>query len=114
MAERARCVPTSEPFITALMTPPPERRRCCCPPSFYANRIPVLHLFPGAHERYHTPDDTAETLNYPGAAQVVDFTSRIVETLARGEATPKYARVTSAPAMEGDSRGYGAYLGTIP
>jgi TolB protein len=82
--------------------------------SFYAKRIPVLHLFTGAHERYHTPDDRAETLNYPGAARVVDFTSRIVETLARGEVTPTYARVASAPAMEGDSRGYGAYLGTIP
>ena len=82
--------------------------------SFYAKRIPVLHLFTGAHERYHTPDDRAETLNYPGASRVVDFTAGIVETLARGDVTPTYARLAAAPALEGDSRGYGAYLGTIP
>jgi TolB protein len=34
--------------------------------------------------------------------------------LAAGRATPQYARAASAPAMEGDSRGYGAYLGTVP
>jgi Tol biopolymer transport system component len=82
--------------------------------SFYAKRIPVLHLFTGAHERYHTPDDRAETLNYSGASRVVDFTAGIVERLARGDVTPTYARLAAAPALEGDSRGYGAYLGTIP
>jgi Tol biopolymer transport system component len=82
--------------------------------SFYAKRIPVLHFFTGAHERYHTPDDKPSTLNYAGAAQVVDFTARVVASLLRGEVTPTYARVAAAPALEGDSRGYGAYLGTIP
>jgi TolB protein len=82
--------------------------------SFYAKHIPVLHFFTGAHERYHTPQDTADTLNYPGAVRVADFTTRIVTTLARGKVTPTYARLASAPAMEGDSRGYGAYLGTVP
>ncbi len=82
--------------------------------SFYAKRIPVLHFFTGAHERYHTPDDKWNTLNYAGAARVVEYTADVVTTLLRGDTTPAYARVAVAPAFEGDSRGYGAYLGTIP
>ena len=82
--------------------------------SFYAKRIPVVHFFTGAHARYHTPDDKWNTLNYSGAAKVTEFTADVVTSLVRGEVTPKYARVAAAPALEGDSRGYGAYLGTVP
>jgi Tol biopolymer transport system component len=82
--------------------------------SFYAKRIPVLHFFTGAHERYHTPEDKWDTLNYEGAARVTDFTAQMVEKLVRADVTPTYARAAAAPALEGDNRGYGAYLGTIP
>jgi Tol biopolymer transport system component len=82
--------------------------------SFYAKQIPVLHLFTGAHERYHTPADVADAVNYEGIAKSVDFATSIMMHLAAGRVTPQYARATSAPAMEGDSRGYGAYLGTVP
>ena len=82
--------------------------------SFYAARVPVLHLFTGAHERYHTPDDKADTLNYAGMEKVVDFGTSILMHLGAARATPQYARASAAPAMEGDSRGYGAYLGTVP
>jgi Tol biopolymer transport system component len=82
--------------------------------SFYAKQIPVLHFFTGTHERYHTPDDDADFVNFAGAARVAELTARMAAALARGEVTPTYARSTAAPAMQGDSRGYGAYLGTIP
>jgi len=82
--------------------------------SFYAKQIPVLHLFTGAHERYHTPEDVADSINYAGMEHVVDFGTSVMMHLAAGKATPQYARAASAPAMEGDSRGYGAYLGTVP
>jgi Tol biopolymer transport system component len=82
--------------------------------SFYAKQIPVLHFFTGTHERYHTPDDDADFVNFAGAARIAELTARVAEALARGEVTPTYARATTAPAMEGDSRGYGAYLGTVP
>jgi Tol biopolymer transport system component len=82
--------------------------------AFYAKNIPVLHFFTGTHERYHTPDDDAGSLNLAGIAKTADVTARIATALARGEVTPSYARASAAPAMEGDSRGYGAYLGTIP
>ena len=82
--------------------------------SFYAKQIPVLHFFTGSHERYHTPDDDADAVNFAGAARTAELTARVAATLARGEVTPSYARSAPAPAMSGDSRGYGAWLGTIP
>jgi Tol biopolymer transport system component len=82
--------------------------------SFYAKQIPVLHFFTGTHERYHTPDDDADAINFAGAAKVADLTARVAASLAKGETNPTYARVSAAPMMEGDSRGYGAYLGSIP
>lgn len=82
--------------------------------SFYAEGIPVLHFFTGAHELYHTPGDDADTLNYEGIGRIAELTALLGDELARLEKAPVYARASSAPAMEGDSRGYGAYLGTIP
>ncbi len=82
--------------------------------SFYAVHIPVLHLFTGAHERYHTPEDVPEAINFAGIERVVDLTTNIAASLRSGKTVPQYARAASAPAMEGDSRGYGAYLGTVP
>jgi len=82
--------------------------------SFYAKGIPVIHLFTGAHDAYHTPDDKPATVNAEGGALVTRFTESLVNELARREKPPVYARSTTAPAMSGDSRGYGAYLGTVP
>jgi Tol biopolymer transport system component len=83
--------------------------------SFYAKQVPVIHFFTGTHERYHTPEDKAEFLNYAGAAKVVELTAAVADEIALGRVTPAYKRTTAAaPAMEGDSRGYGAYLGTVP
>jgi aminopeptidase YwaD len=82
--------------------------------SFYAVKVPVLHFFTGAHDRYHSPEDVADAINFAGEERIVALISKIVAGVARGETTPHYARAQSAPAMQGDSRGYGAYLGTVP
>jgi len=83
--------------------------------SFYAKQVPVIHFFTGTHERYHAPEDKAEFLNYAGAAKVIELTAAVADEIAAGRVTPVYTRTTAAaPAMEGDSRGYGAYLGTVP
>jgi Tol biopolymer transport system component len=82
--------------------------------SFYAAGIPVLHLFTGTHEQYHSPEDKAATLNAEGAARIAELTAVLASRVARGDATPVYARASAPPAREGDSRGYGAYLGTVP
>jgi len=82
--------------------------------SFYASMVPVLHLFTGAHEQYHTPDDDAATVDAHGAARVALFGTSLASDLALRPARLTYARSTSGPLFGGDSRGYGAYLGTVP
>jgi Tol biopolymer transport system component len=82
--------------------------------SFYASGIPVLHLFTGAHDAYHTPADDPDTVDAAGAARVALFTEALAARLARDPARPTYARSTAGPPLEGDSRGYGAWLGTVP
>src|SRR5256886_2451654 len=82
--------------------------------SFYAVGVPVLHLFTGAHEQYHSPEDKPATVNPEGAAKVVSFAVSLGEGLASASSRPQYVRASSGPAMGGDSRGYGSYLGTIP
>ena len=82
--------------------------------SFYGRQVPVIHFFTGTHDRYHTPDDDAQFLNMAGVAQIAEMTARTAVAIARADVTPKYVKATSAPPMEGDSRGYGAYLGTVP
>ena len=82
--------------------------------SFYASGIPVIHFFTGSHQEYHTPEDDAKTLNAPGAATVERFSAAILERIMQAPARLTYVRTSSGPAMAGDSRGYGAYLGTIP
>jgi Tol biopolymer transport system component len=82
--------------------------------SFYDRGVPVIHLFSGAHEQYHTPEDDYETLNLEGGGQVVTLLAGALEGLVTAPQKLTYVKASSAPTMGGDSRGYGAYLGTIP
>jgi Tol biopolymer transport system component len=80
--------------------------------SFYMRGVPVLNLFTGSHDDYHTPRDTADKVNHAGIAAV----SRLVGRLAEGLADPA-ARLTyreqprQAPSPR---RGRRVYVGTIP
>ncbi len=50
--------------------------------SFTAGKIPVLFFFTTLHREYHTPADTADTLNIEGAVRVVDLVHRIAFDVA--------------------------------
>jgi len=82
--------------------------------SFYEKRVPVVHLFSGTHEEYHTPDDDLETLNLTGGTQVMSLLDGVVRALAVRPDKLTYVRSESGSTLQGDSRGYNAYLGTIP
>jgi membrane-associated protease RseP (regulator of RpoE activity) len=83
--------------------------------AFYLKEVPVLSFFSGAHEDYHRPTDTADKLNYEDLERVGSFVGALLDTLARSEDRPAYARVarTAQPAG-GDRDTLRAYLGTIP
>ncbi|MCI0436985.1 MAG: M20/M25/M40 family metallo-hydrolase [Gemmatimonadetes bacterium] len=83
--------------------------------SFYARDVPVLHFFTNVHADYHRPSDDWQRIDAPGlervAGLVADITSAVANrrpalTLVRGAGTP--------PANPSTSRGYGAWLGSVP
>ena len=80
---------------------------------FFEAGIPAIHFFTGVHGDRHQPSDTPDKLNATGMAQV----ARIAEHLARNVSVlgGRLAfQKNAAPPGEGDTRGFGASLGTIP
>lgn len=83
--------------------------------AFYLKEIPVLSFFSGAHEDYHRPTDTPDKLNFEDLERVGSFVGALMDTLARSEDRPPYARVArSTQPAGGDRDTLRAYLGTIP
>ena len=71
--------------------------------SFYAKDIPVMFLFTGIHEDYHTPKDDADLINYEGEKLIADLTYDMIvdianrsEALKYKEAGPKEQRSASS------------------
>ena len=81
--------------------------------SFYVKQVPILSLFTGSHEDYHTPGDRPEKLNYPGTRKIASFLSRIAVQLLEDPDRPDYQEM-SDPRRRGARSGLRAYLGTIP
>ena len=81
--------------------------------SFYLKGVPVLNAFTGAHADYNTPRDTAEKLNYDGAARITQLMGAMTLALATRERPPDYI-ATAKPAGSPSRRNLRAYLGTIP
>lgn len=81
--------------------------------SFYAQKIPVLFFFTGAHEDYHKPTDTADKINYEGLERVTNFVAEIVKAIDQNPKKPTYAVAKNSGAGEG-RRGFNVSLGTMP
>jgi acetylornithine deacetylase/succinyl-diaminopimelate desuccinylase-like protein len=80
--------------------------------SFYARKIPVLHLFTGSHTDYHRPTDTAEKINYDGLVRIARLVADVVRDLATAAERPGYIEVASKQfARGGVDR---PYFGSIP
>jgi Tol biopolymer transport system component len=79
---------------------------------FYAAGVPVLHLFTGAHEDYHKPSDDAELINAAGGARIANLVANLAADLTAIDGLTY--KESEAPTPQGDVRGYGASLGTIP
>jgi hypothetical protein len=80
---------------------------------FYARGIPSLHLFTGAYDDYHSPDDDLVNLNFAGLAAITEYAANVAGELSKIDLlTPVVgAEEPSPPEM---SRGSGAFLGIVP
>ncbi len=81
--------------------------------SFYLAQVPILSAFTGAHQEYHTPRDTIDTINFEGAQQVSRFMALVMRGLLTSPEAPDYLKVEK-PGSQGSRSGLRAYLGTIP
>jgi len=75
--------------------------------------VPVLHFFTGTHGDYHKPSDDTERINAAGGARIASLVADLAVELSQREEPLTYMTV-APPAPQGDSRSFGASLGTIP
>ncbi len=95
--------------------------------SFYGEDVPVLMLFTNTHSDYHRPEDDWDRINVDGLDRVVHFATDLTRKLAgtgsteamavsflEGAGNPHGGRMPAGEEGAPVSRGYGAYMGTIP
>ena len=80
---------------------------------FYLRGVPILNAFTGAHPDYHTPRDTADKLNYSGAAKIARLMGLLTRAMALRAEPPDYVRAEDAP-VNRPRRTSRVYLGTVP
>jgi hypothetical protein len=80
--------------------------------SFYAQKIPVLHLFTGNHEDYHRPSDDAEKINAVGINRIISYLVDIVQEVDASTQRPQYVEIKKVEHI-GDA-GDRPYFGSIP
>jgi hypothetical protein len=84
--------------------------------SFYAAKLPVVHLFTDLHEDYHRATDDADKIDADGLVRVADFTANLVQALANRREPLTYVEAPAPkPAARGDSpTGERVWFGSIP
>jgi hypothetical protein len=89
--------------------------------SFYAKKIPVLHLFTGTHTDYHRPSDDAEKLNIAGMRRVAEMFVELTRAIDAVDAPPTYIEIRRiehlAEGPQGDRPSFGsmpAYPNPVP
>jgi hypothetical protein len=67
---------------------------------FRAQRIPYLFFTTGENPRYHSPDDTPETLDYPKLAAISRVILGVVQRAAMAQALPAWSDSPDNPLAE--------------
>ena len=60
---------------------------------FYSAGVPVLALFTGLHDDYHTPADTVDKIDFDGLAKVSNYLQAVTSATANLDAAPDYVKV---------------------
>ncbi len=83
--------------------------------SIYLANVPSITFFTGSHAEYHSPRDTAETLNYPGLVRTIGVVQKLTEKLSTvSSEVVKYEKVEGNSGQRMEGRSFRIYLGTIP
>lgn len=85
--------------------------------SFTTKQVPVLFFFSGLHGDYHKPSDTADKIDAPDAATLLDYIGDVMQYLEKTDPRPQFVRVAEPqePSTSGGGgSGYGPNFGSIP
>ena len=82
--------------------------------SFYAKKIPVLHLFTGTHSDYHRPSDDSPKLNIDGMQRIAAMLVDIVNDTDALSARPEYIEIKGMAMIGGAGDSDRPYFGSIP
>ena len=82
--------------------------------SFYAKKIPVLHLFTGTHSDYHRPSDDTEKLNIAGMRRVADMLVDIVQATDRPRSGRRTSKSAASKAWPGPPKATGRPSAACP
>ncbi len=89
--------------------------------SFASKQIPNLFFFSGLHADYHKPSDTADKIDAPDAAKLLDYVGQLASRLAEDPDRPRYVKVArpapgpiSGGSGDGARSGYGPDFGSVP
>lgn len=83
--------------------------------SFYLAGVPSISFFTGSHAEYHSPRDTAETLNYPGLVRIASTVEGFARLLADSPVRMvRYQEVKGNVNSKLEGRSFRIYLGTVP
>lgn len=61
--------------------------------SFYLAGVPMLAVYTGLHDDYHTPKDTIDKIDFSGLEQVTNYLNNLVIELANQPEAPAYVEV---------------------
>jgi hypothetical protein len=67
---------------------------------FRSRQVPYLFFSTGENPRYHSPDDRAETLDYPKLTAISQLIHRVTVTAARAPSVPRWSTQPDYPLAE--------------
>ncbi len=82
--------------------------------TFVSRDVPILSVFTGAHEDYHTPRDTADKLNYEGASDIAKLCALLARGFLTAENAPVFELAEGEKQQDAPRVNLTAYMGTIP
>lgn len=72
---------------------------------FYNKKVPIAFLHTGMHRQYHTPDDTYDTINFPGLEKVARYGFEFAWRVAQSDNAPRFNYGSFRPMDEDHDHG---------
>lgn len=75
--------------------------------SFYNKRVPIAFLHTGLHSYYHTPEDTADKINYQGVEKVAKYGFELAWKVVQSDTPPRFNYGSFRPMEYTHDHGHG-------